>query len=72
MSSLPNQEKIIRIVAGTFIILSVGLGYFHSPYWFLFTIFVGLNLIQSAITGFCPLCKILKIFGKNECNRPTN
>lgn len=62
-----SQDKIIRVVAGTFIILSVILGYFHSPYWFLFTIFVGLNLIQSAFTGFCPLCKILTALGRKEC-----
>jgi len=67
MSKPSSQDKIIRVVAGIFIILSVALGYFHSPYWFLFTIFVGLNLIQSAFTGFCPLCKILAALGIKEC-----
>lgn len=61
------EDKIIRVVAGSFIILSVSLGYFHSPYWFLFTLFVGVNLIQSAITGFCPLCKILAKLGFKNC-----
>jgi hypothetical protein len=67
MSKPSKQDKIIRVVAGTFIIVSVALGYFHSPYWFLFTIFVGLNLIQSAFTSFCPLCKILNALGIKEC-----
>lgn len=62
------QDKIVRIFAGTFVIISVTLGYFHSPYWFLFTIFVGLNLIQSAITGFCPLCKVLSALGFKKCS----
>lgn len=61
------QDKIIRVVAGIFVIVSVALGYYHSPYWFLFTIFVGLNLIQSAFTGFCPLCKILSALGVKSC-----
>ncbi|MCX7771121.1 MAG: DUF2892 domain-containing protein [Proteobacteria bacterium] len=67
MSKPSGQDKIVRIVAGIFIIISVALGYFHSPYWLLFTVFVGLNLIQSAITGFCPLCKILSALGIREC-----
>ncbi len=67
MSKPSKQDKIIRVVAGIFIIISVLLGYFHSHYWLLFTIFVGLNLIQSAFTGFCPLCKILYALGIKEC-----
>jgi len=67
MSKPSPQDKIVRIAAGSFVILSVALGYFVSAYFFLFTIFVGLNLIQSAITGFCPLCKILAAFGVKSC-----
>lgn len=67
MAKPSPQDKIVRIAAGTFVILSVALGYFVSEYWFLFTIFVGLNLIQSAITGFCPLCKILAALGVKSC-----
>lgn len=67
MSKPAPQDKIVRIAAGTFIIISVALGHFFSPWWLLFTIFVGLNLIQSAITGFCPLCKILALFGIKSC-----
>lgn len=56
----------IRLVAGTFVLVSLALGYWVSPYWFLFTAFVGVNLIQSSITGFCPLERILghfRLFG---------
>ncbi|RMF68741.1 MAG: DUF2892 domain-containing protein, partial [Calditrichaeota bacterium] len=40
-------ESTIRAIAGTFILVSLALGYFVSPYWFLFTAFVGVNLLQS-------------------------
>ena len=46
-------ERVIRAVAGTFVTLSLALGYFVSPYWYLFTLFVGLNLFQSAFTQWC-------------------
>jgi hypothetical protein len=45
----------IRIFAGTFILASLFLSHFHNPNWIYFTAFVGLNLIQSAFTCFCPL-----------------
>ena len=45
----------LRLVAGFFVVLSVALGYYLNPLWFLFTVFVGLNLMQSAITGWCPM-----------------
>ncbi|NCA69254.1 MAG: DUF2892 domain-containing protein [Sphingobacteriia bacterium] len=57
-------ERIVLAVAGTFIILSALLAAFHSLYWLWFTGFVGLNLLQSAFTGFCPLALILKKMGK--------
>ena len=55
-------DRIIHMVAGTFVLGSVTLGWFVSPYFFLFTAFVGFNLLQSSITGFCPLEKILRHF----------
>jgi hypothetical protein len=61
------NEAIIRRFAGTFILLSLALGWWVSPYWFLFTAFVGVNLIQSTITGFCPLERILGHFGMFGC-----
>lgn len=58
----------LRIVAGFFVMLSVALGYFVNPAWFLFTAFVGLNLFQSGFTGWCPMVWILGKLGfKKEC-----
>lgn len=57
-------ERIVLAVAGLFIMISVTLGYYHHPYWLFFTAFVGLNLFQSAFTGFCPMAIMLKKIGK--------
>jgi hypothetical protein len=57
-------ERIVFAVAGAFILISLLLAYYFSPYWLWFTAFVGLNLFQSAFTGFCPLATILKKMGK--------
>jgi hypothetical protein len=54
----------VRVVAGTFVLLSLALGIWVNPWWFAFTAFVGVNLIQSAFTGFCPAAMIL---GKLGC-----
>jgi len=54
------RERIVRLVAGTFILVSLALGLLHSPYWFIFTGFVGLNLFQSALTGWCLMDNILR------------
>jgi len=54
-----HSERLIRVIAGTFVTVSVALGYWVSPYWFLFTAFVGLNLFQSGITGWCLMEDIL-------------
>lgn len=53
------DDLIIRRFAGTFVLLSLALGWWVSPYFFLFTAFVGANLLQSSITGVCPLERIL-------------
>ena len=47
-------ERGLRLMAGTFVLLSLALGHWASPYWYLFTAFVGLNLLQSAFTNWCP------------------
>jgi hypothetical protein len=49
-----KSDSFIRVLAGSMVLLSVGLAHFISPWWLLLTAFVGLNLIQSAFTGFCP------------------
>lgn len=61
------NELVIRRFAGVFVLLSLGLGWFVSPLWFLFTAFVGLNLVQSTFTGFCPLERILGRLGLFGC-----
>lgn len=53
----------IRLIAGTFVLISVALGYWVSPYWFLFTAFVGANLVQSAFSGTCPMMFFLRKCG---------
>ncbi len=61
------NENVIRRFAGVFILLSLALGHWVNPYWFLFTAFVGVNLLQSSCTGFCPLERILSHFGLFGC-----
>lgn len=58
-----TMEQYIRAIAGTFILISLALGHFVDPYWYLFTAFVGANLLQSAFTGWCLMEKILGKLG---------
>ncbi len=58
-----TRERWIRLIAGAFVMLSVVLSYVHSPYWLFFTLFVGLNLFQSALTGWCLMEDILRKLG---------
>ena len=56
-------DRLVFLIAGCFILISLILSQLHSLYWLWFTAFVGANLIQASITGFCPLAKILKLVG---------
>ena len=56
----------LRLIAGTFVLASVLLGVYVSQYWFLFTGFVALNLIQSAFTNRCPMMTLLRKLGVKE------
>lgn len=56
-------ESAIRFIAGLFVVISLWLGYTVSPYWFIFTAFVGVNLMQSAFTKWCLMETILKKTG---------
>lgn len=56
-------DRIVLAFAGSMTILSLALSYFVSPYWLALAAFVGLNLLQAAFTGFCPLALILKKAG---------
>ncbi len=60
----------LRAVAGTFVLLSLALGYWVSPYFFLFTAFVGLNLLQSGFTNWCPMMLILRKVGMRDAGVP--
>lgn len=62
------NDNVIRRFAGIFVLLSILLGWLVSPYFFLFTAFVGVNLLQSSFTGFCPLERILGFAGLFGCH----
>ena len=64
-------HQYLRLAAGSFVLLSLALGYLIDPRWFLFTAFVGLNLFQSAFSDWCPLITILKKLGVRECRHET-
>ena len=56
-------DRVVMAFAGVFILVSVGLSIYHSQNWLWLTGFVGLNLFQAALTGFCPLAIVLKKLG---------
>ncbi|MBW8368198.1 MAG: DUF2892 domain-containing protein [Arenimonas sp.] len=56
-----NIDRAVMAFAGLMVLASAALSYFVSPYWLLLTAFVGLNLLQSSFTGFCPAAMV---FGK--------
>jgi Protein of unknown function (DUF2892) len=66
-----NVESSLRAIAGLFVVLSVALGWFVSPWFYLFTAFVGLNLFQSAFTRWCPMMSILRVAGVPDA-QPVN
>ncbi len=59
-------ERGLRLMAGTFVLLSLALGHWVNPYWYLFTAFVGANLFQSGITNWCPAMFMLKKLGLRQ------
>lgn len=64
------MERWIRMIAGTFVMVSLALGWWVSPWFFLFTAFVGVNLFQSALTRWCLMEKILARLGVGGTSRP--
>ena len=56
-------DRLLRLIAGTFVLLSLALAHFHHPNWLWFTAFVGLNLFQSGFTNWCPMMTILAKLG---------
>jgi len=59
-------ERTLRLLAGAMVLLSLSLGRWVSPWWYLLTAFVGLNLLQSAFTNWCPAMTILRRMGMPE------
>ena len=65
-----TRERYIRMIAGSFILISLLLAVFVSRSWLWFTAFVGANLFQSSLTGFCPMESLLKKLGVAEAPEP--
>jgi len=63
-------EPTLRAIAGIFVTVSVLLGMYVHPYFLLFTLFVGLNLLQSGFTNWCPMISFLRKLGVREANKP--
>ena len=58
-----NVDRAVMVLAGLMVLVSLALAWLASPYWLLLTAFVGLNLVQAGITGFCPAAMIFKKLG---------
>jgi len=56
-------DRLVMTFAGTVILVSLVLNLVFSPYWLILTAFVGVNLFQASLTGFCPLAIVLKKIG---------
>jgi hypothetical protein len=59
-------ERAVRMMAGVITLLSVALGHYVSPYWYFLTVFVGLNLLQSSFTNWCPAMTIFRAMGLKD------
>jgi len=59
-------ERGLRLMAGVVLLISLALAHFLSPYWLWMTVFVGLNLMQSAFTNWCPAMNILRAIGMKD------
>jgi hypothetical protein len=59
-------ERGLRLMAGVMVLLSVALTVYVSHYWMWFTVFIGLNLLQSALTNWCPAMSILRAIGLKD------
>ncbi len=58
-----NLDRAVLAFAGVMILVSVALTQLVSPWWWLLTAFVGLNLLQASITGFCPAAMLFRKLG---------
>jgi hypothetical protein len=64
-----NIERALRGIAGAFVLATAVLAYVHSAWWLIFTGFVGLNLLQSAFTNWCPMITFLQKLGMKTCRQ---
>lgn len=63
-----NIDRAVMAFAGLMVLASVALAHFVSPWWLLLTVFVGLNLLQASVTGFCPAAMLFEKLGvKSGC-----
>ena len=65
-------ERAVRLMGGAMVLLSVTLAHFSSLYWLWLTVFVGLNLLQSAFTNWCPAMSIFRAMGLKDAGGKTN
>lgn len=56
-------DRAVLMLAGLMVLASLALGYFASPWWYLLTAFVGLNMTQASVTGFCPAAIVFRHLG---------
>jgi hypothetical protein len=61
-----NLDRAVMAFAGLMILVSLALAHWVSPYWLLFTTFIGLNLLQASFTGFCPAALVFRKLGVTE------
>lgn len=67
-----TTERYLRLIAGSLVLTSAVLGVYDSPYWFFLTVFVALNLVQSAFTDWCPMMTFLRWLGVKDHYQPIN
>lgn len=65
-------ERGLRLMAGAMVLVSLALAHYFSLYWLWLTVFVGLNLFQSAFTNWCPAMAILRVLGLKDASSATN
>jgi len=66
-----NVERGLRLMAGAIVLISLALAHYVSTYWLWLTVFVGLNLLQSAFTNWCPGMMILRALGLKDASSAT-
>ncbi len=62
-------ERALRGIAGILVLISLLLTHFHSSWWLLFTVFMGVNLLQSAFSNWCPMKSLLQWLGMKSCEK---